>query len=133
MRFAVLREHARLSITAALLVSCYFRHVSGTEEIQTAEGAAEPVAVLSFVIFSTVLGVATYHLLAFTRVPYTAILLVRTLLHSLCIFMHIQLHISGSYKQTPSCTYEGCLLTLAKFYSCEGERSGVGGRPWRCC
>ena len=36
----------------------------------------ESVAVLSFFIVAIVIGIFTFHLLAFTRVPYTALLLV---------------------------------------------------------
>lgn len=37
----------------------------------------DPVDVLSFLVLALVLGVLTLHLLAFTKVPYTALLLVR--------------------------------------------------------
>lgn len=59
------------SLVAAVICSCPCM----TAAAQSA-GSLEPVDVLSFFIFTVVLGIFTLHVLAFTRVPYTAILLV---------------------------------------------------------
>ncbi|KAK9791813.1 hypothetical protein WJX73_006506 [Symbiochloris irregularis] len=52
---------------------------------ETAPEHTDPVDVLSFLVLTLVLGVFTLHLLAFTKVPYTALLLIWGIIIGICV------------------------------------------------
>ena len=74
--------HSRLLFILLVFLLCGISHAQNeaSTEDTTASNDETGVSVLGTFVIMLVIGVASYHVLAFTRIPYTAILIVRSLI-----------------------------------------------------
>ena len=68
-------------LNCANLASCAEGAAAPSAQEGSEEGSEAGVDVLAFFVIVLVIGIATYHVLAVTRIPYTALLIVSSTSH----------------------------------------------------